>query len=37
MAIYSDGRLTEVRGGRIATSGDPCIELTREEIFKDLP
>jgi len=37
MAVYSNGGLTEVRGNRIATTGDPCLELTRDEIFKDLP
>ncbi|SPF46844.1 hypothetical protein SBA4_3580027 [Candidatus Sulfopaludibacter sp. SbA4] len=37
MAVYSDGRLTEVRAERIATTGDPCLELTREEIFRRLP
>jgi len=37
MAIYADGVLTEIRDGRIATAGDPCIELTADEIFQDLP
>ncbi len=36
MAVYANGGLTEVRVGLIATTGDPCLELTREEIFQDL-
>jgi Uma2 family endonuclease len=36
MAIYSSGGLNEIRGDRIATSGDPRVELTRDEIFQDL-
>ena len=37
MSVYSLGALTEIRGGRIATTGEPSLELTRDEIFKDLP
>jgi len=33
---YSSRVLTEVRGDRIATTGDPCLELNRDEIFQDL-
>jgi Uma2 family endonuclease len=36
MAVYSGGVLNEVRGDRIATTGEPRLELTRDEIFKDL-
>ena len=36
LSIYSDGVLHEVRGASIATAGDPCLELTRDEIFRDL-
>ena len=36
LAVYRDGVLNEVRGESIATSGDPHLELTREEIFQDL-
>jgi Uma2 family endonuclease len=36
MSVYSGGVLNEVRGDRIATNGDPRLELTRDEIFKDL-
>jgi Uma2 family endonuclease len=36
MSVYAGGVLNEVRGGRIATNGDPRLELTRDEIFKDL-
>jgi Uma2 family endonuclease len=36
VSVYSNGVLNEVRGASIATTGDPCLELTREEIFKDL-
>ncbi len=35
MAVYSSGALNEIRGDRIATSGDPRLELTRDEIFQD--
>ncbi|HXB75328.1 MAG TPA: Uma2 family endonuclease [Candidatus Acidoferrales bacterium] len=34
--VYSSGLLNEVRGASIATTGDPRLELTRDEIFKDL-
>ena len=36
IAVYSCGTLNEVRGDRVSTVGDPCLELTRDEIFKDL-
>jgi len=36
MSVYSGGVLNEVRGDRIATIGEPHLELTREEIFQDL-
>jgi Uma2 family endonuclease len=36
VSIYSNGVLNEVRDARIATAGDPCLELTRDEIFRDL-
>ena len=35
MAVYSSGALSEIHGDRIATSGDPRLELTRDEIFQD--
>jgi len=35
MAIYSNGVLNEVRGDRIATTGDPYLELSRDEIFQE--
>src|SRR4051812_48348676 len=35
MAVYSGGVLHEVAGDRISTTGDPCLELTRDEIFQD--
>ena len=37
IAVYSDGALNEVRGDSVATIGEPRLELTRDEIFKDLP
>ena len=36
MSVYSNGSLTEIRGDIIATRGDPRLELTRDEIFRDL-
>jgi Uma2 family endonuclease len=36
ISVYSSGALNEVRGDRIATKGDPCLELTRDEIFRDM-
>ena len=36
MSVYSSGVLNEIRGACIRTNGDPCLELTRDEIFKDL-
>ena len=36
MAVYSSGVLNEIRGDRIATTGDPRLELTSDEIFQDL-
>jgi Uma2 family endonuclease len=36
MAIRSSGVLNEVRGAQIATTGDPRLELSRDEIFQDL-
>jgi Uma2 family endonuclease len=36
MAIYSSGVLNEIRGGPIATTADPRLELTSDEIFQDL-
>ena len=35
-AVYSGGVLNEIRGGRIATTCDPRLELTDDEIFQDL-
>ena len=35
MAIYSNGVLNEVRGDRIATTGDPYLELSRDKIFQE--
>ena len=36
MAVYTKGALNEAGGDRISTSGDPSLELTRDEIFRDL-
>jgi Uma2 family endonuclease len=36
VSIYSNGVLNEVRDDSIATAGDPRLELTRDEIFRDL-
>ncbi|HXB66695.1 MAG TPA: Uma2 family endonuclease [Candidatus Acidoferrales bacterium] len=36
IAVYSNGALNEVRGDRVATTGDPCLELTRDEIFQNV-
>lgn len=36
MAVYASGGLNEVRGDRITTTGEPCLELIRDEIFQDL-
>ena len=36
MAVYSSGVLNEVRGGRIATTCEPLLELTGNEIFQGL-
>ena len=36
IAVYSKGTLNEVRGAAIATSGEPRLELTRDEIFQDV-
>ena len=36
VSVYANGVLHEVRGASIATAGDPCLELTRDEIFRDL-
>lgn len=36
MAVYSNGVLNEVRGASIATTGDPRLELSRDEVFQDL-
>lgn len=36
VSIYSNGVLNEVRDASVATAGDPCLELTRDEIFRDL-
>jgi Uma2 family endonuclease len=36
MAVYSSGVLNDVRVGLIATTGDPMLELTGDEIFQDL-
>jgi Uma2 family endonuclease len=36
IAVYSSGTLNEVRSDRVATVGDPCLELTRDEIFQNL-
>jgi len=37
VSTYASGALNEVRGDRIATAGEPRLEITRDEIFKDLP
>jgi Uma2 family endonuclease len=36
IAVYSKGALNEVRSDRVATTGDACLELTRDEIFQDV-
>jgi len=36
MSVYSSGVLNEVHGDRIATTSDPHLELSRDEIFKDM-
>jgi Uma2 family endonuclease len=36
VAVYSKGVLNEVRGASVATQGDPCLELTHDEIFQDV-
>ena len=36
MWVNSAGVLSEVRGDCIATTGDPRLELSRDEIFQDL-
>ena len=36
VSVYSNGTLNEVRGAGIATTGEPRLELTRDEIFQDL-
>jgi len=36
IAVYSSGTLNEVRGDRVATTGDPRLELTRDEIFQNV-
>jgi Uma2 family endonuclease len=36
MAVYSSGVLNEVRRDLIATTGDPLLELTRDDIFQNL-
>jgi Uma2 family endonuclease len=36
MYVYSNGVLAEVREGGLATIGEPRLELTRDEIFRDL-
>jgi Uma2 family endonuclease len=36
VSIYSNGVLNDVRDASIATAGDPRLELTRDEIFRDL-
>jgi Uma2 family endonuclease len=36
IAAYSNGMLKEVAEDRIATTGEPRLELTRDEIFQDL-
>jgi Uma2 family endonuclease len=36
MSVYSSGALNEVQGDLIATTGDPRLELSRDEIFQDL-
>src|SRR5262249_26751254 len=36
IAVYSSGVLTDIRADRISTSGEPRLELTRDEIFEDL-
>src|SRR5213080_4475687 len=35
MSVYTTGVLHEIREDRIATSAEPRIELTREEVFHD--
>jgi Uma2 family endonuclease len=36
MSVYSSGVLNDVRGDRLATCGEPRLELSRDEIFQDL-
>ncbi len=36
MSVYAAGALNEVRADRIATTGEPSLELTRDEIFQDV-
>jgi Uma2 family endonuclease len=36
ISIYSHGTLDEVQEDRVATEGEPRLELTRDEIFRDL-
>ena len=36
IAVYSRGTLEEVHEDRVATKGEPSLELTRDEIFRDL-
>ena len=36
IAVYSSGDLHEISGDRVATTGTPRLELTRNEIFQDL-
>ena len=36
IAVYSNFALNEVRSDRVATTGDPCLELTRDEIFQNV-
>jgi hypothetical protein len=35
MSVYAQGALHEIRGDVVAT-GDPRLELTRQEIFRQL-
>ena len=35
--VYVSGVLHEIRDERVATAGEPRIELTRDEVFHDLP
>jgi len=37
ISVYSAGVLNEIRSGAVVTTGEPRLELTRDEVFQDLP